>query len=444
MSNEYGQALSGSVADFRNAEGVDLLDRWMSHYDWWERRSEYGVDPYSKYTLGRITTVTQAHSRKGRVIGSGRSINFASQDYLSLAGHPAVCEAAKNAIDNYGVHSAGSAALMGQTLMTEVLEKRIAEKLKLNDCTVFPTGWGAAYGTIRALVSQKDHVVMDIISHASLIEGARAATKNVHFFPNNNTDHLERKLKRIRSDDPSCGILVVTEGLFSMDSTTPDIEKFQELAHFYDATLFLDVAHDFGSMGSSGGGSLEIQDMLGKVDIVMGSFSKSFASNGGFVATNHPSLKLALRYNSGPLTFTNALSPVQAACVIASLDIIQSSEGAIRREKLMSNSISLRDRLSSRGFKVLGKPSAIVPVVLGPVDEARIITREILNSGFLVNLVEYPAVSRNSARWRLQVMADHDSSQINDLVDATSKIKDSISVFSSDTFSLVDVTSLGR
>lgn len=405
-------ALGGSVADFRDVPGTDLLDRWIPQYEWLEGRLAHEVDPYSKYTSGRITTVTEAFDRSGRRLGRGPSVNFASQDYLSLASHPQVLAAAHDAVERYGVHSAGSAALMGSTELAVHLEQRIAAHLKFSDCTVFPTGWGAGYGVVRTLVRASDHVVMDALSHACLQEGARSATRNVHLFPNNDVEGARRRLGRIRQEHPDAGILLITEGLFSMDSTTPDIQAMQLAADEHGATLLVDVAHDYGSLGDSGSGTLEQQDMLGRVDVVMGSFSKTFASNGGFVATNHPALKLALRYNCGPLTFTNALSPVQAACVHAALDIVQSAEGRERRERVMRSSQQLRAGLTTLGVEVLGEASAIVPAVLGSVADARLLTRAMQQEGFLVNLVEFPAVSRSASRWRLQVMADHTPAQI--------------------------------
>lgn len=156
--------------------------------------------------------------------------------------------------------------------------------------------------------------------------------------------------------------------------------------------------------------------MLGRVDIVMGSFSKTFASNGGFVATDHPALKLALRYGCGPLTFTNSLSPVQAAIVLKCFDIIESPEGAERRKRLMENAIYMREALTAAKFQLLGQPSAIVPVVLGKNATSRLMTRYMLSNGALVNLVEYPAVSRNTCRWRVQIMSDHTKGQLDTFV----------------------------
>ena len=148
----------------------------------------------------------------------------------------------------------------------------------------------------------------------------------------------------------------------------------------------------------------------------MGSFSKTFASNGGFVASNHPQLKLAFRCHCGPSLFTNAMSPVAAATVRACLRIVQGHEGIERRGRLMRNSIRLREGLRAEGFEVLGQPSAIVPVTLGDNALSRLITKHCLRMGAIVNLVEFPVVARNACRWRLQVMADHTEDQIDQLV----------------------------
>jgi glycine C-acetyltransferase len=401
---------NGVTADFLDLGKTNILDRWNRHLEWWDGRLSLQVDPYSKYTASRISTTIEAHDRGGRKISG---INFASQDYLSLASHPLIAEAACATIRDLGVHSAGSMALMGNTAISIRLEQAIADFLGMRDCILFPIGWAAGYGIVKTLVTRRDHIIIDVLAHACLQEGARNATGNVHAVPHLSTAAVERRLKRLRAAEPQAGILVVTETLFSMDSDVPDIRSLQALCHQYDATLVVDVAHDLGSFGATGRGHLEIQGMLGKVDIVMGSFSKSFASNGGFVATNHPALKMALRYACGPLTFTNALSPIQAAIVLAAISIITSPEGSARRERLMANILRMRNGLQAEGFTVLGQPSAIVPVVIGPNDLSRLITRHAQTHGAVVNLVEYPAVSRNTCRWRIQVMADHTPEQID-------------------------------
>lgn len=410
-SPESAYFLEGDVAQYRDVSGRCLLNRLMSHANWSAARLKNSVEPYSKHTRGKIKNRSEAFDRAGRAYNGP---NFASQDYLSLAGHPQIKAAAVKAVSDCGVHSAGSAALMGLTEQTRQLEQRIASWLGFKDTTVFPTGWGAGYGIIKALVRPTDHVLIDMLSHACLMEGARAATANVHSFPHLSSSGLEKKLSRIRSENPEAGILVVTESLFSMDSDTPNLKEAAYIAHKYHATIVVDCAHDLGSLGADGKGHLSQQSAMQDVDIVMGSFSKTFASNGGFVACNHEGMKVALRYSCGPLTFTNAISPIQAAVVLEALNIVQSLEGAERRSRLMHNILKLRNKLTEMDFEVLGAPSSIVPVILGDSKISRLICRFTLEGGALVNLVEYPAVSRYTCRFRLQVMADHTEQDIDE------------------------------
>ncbi len=409
LKTENSYVLGGSVADFLDVSGKDILGRLQPHTDWWNARHEFGLDPYSKASSGPILAECQAGDRKGRL---WYGVNFASQDYLSLASHPKIKEAAKTAADHYGVHSAGSPALMGNTTPSIKLEKELAAFVGMRECIVFPTGWAAAYGAIRGLIHADDHVVIDQLAHASLMEGAKAATKNVHVFPHLSLRGLERSLKRVRLANPNAGVLVVTESLFSMDSDSPDLVAHQELARKHEAFLLVDAAHDLGCLGPTGRGHLEIQGLLGKIDLLMGSFSKTFASNGGFVASNHPAMKLALRYGSCPQTFSNAISPIQACVVLEALNIVRSEEGQRRRVQMLDNAIRLRHELGASGFEVMGEASPIIPVVIGDSGRSRTITMFCLERGALVNLVEYPAVSKNAARFRLQAMSDHTEEHI--------------------------------
>lgn len=392
----------------------NLIARWRPINDWFLARGEAGIDPYQKTSLGKCGPEIHGAYRNGRPF---RGVNFASQDYLSLSGHPEIAQAAATAVERYGAHSAGSAILMGNTALSTELERRLAEYLGYADATLFPIGWAAGYGIIKTLVRETDHVVIDILAHACLQEGARAATAHVSRFPHLSTEAVEKRLKRIRGSDPRAGILVVTETLFSMDSDIPDIAAFQALCHRYDATLLVDCAHDLGALGERGLGVLHAQDMVGKVDILMGSFSKTFASPGGFVACNDLGLKFALRSSCGPSTFTNAMTPIQAAIIDAALSIIDSQEGDERRARLLANTTLLRGGLAVEGFTVMGQPSAIVPVILGNASISRLMTKYAAEEGGIVNLVEYPAVARNACRWRMQVMADHTESHIRSMVD---------------------------
>src|ERR1700745_3030423 len=181
-----------------------------------------------------------------------------------------------------------------------------------------------------------------MLSHSCLQEGANAATNNIHLFRHLDNDYCRDILAKIRSKDKDNGILVVTEGLFSMDSDTPKLLELQALCHEYNAILVVDVAHDLGCLGNDGRGHIGMQNMVGKIDLVMGSFSKTFASNGGFVACQSRAVKEYLRFYSAPATFSNALSPVQAATILKAFDIVDSLEGRVLRLELLANIKSLR------------------------------------------------------------------------------------------------------
>ena len=295
---------------------------------------------------------------------------------------------------------------MGNTSHARALARALGEFLEMEHVTLYPTGYAAGAGVIRGLVRSCDHIVMDMLAHACLQDGAAAATKNVYLHRHLDVDAVEIRLAQIRAKDKENAILVVTEGLFSMDSDTPDIKALHAACKAYRATLMVDVAHDFGALGD-GRGHIGIQDALQHVDIVMGAFSKTFASNGGFVACRTRAVKEYLRYFSMPGTFSNALSPVQSAIVLQALRIVRSAEGATRREALMTNVLALRTQLVAAGMDVYGDPSAIVAVHVGNEALTRLVGRQLTRIGLVANMVEFPAVEKGKARFRLQVMADH-------------------------------------
>ena len=390
-------------------KGPDLLGRCEEFYEWQDVRRQSGTWPFSRSTEAGPAASCAVRDDSG-VLSDG--VNFASQDYLSLSSHPAVAAAAKDAVDTMGVHSAGSPALVGNTSTSIALERRLAGFLGVGEAILFPTGWAAGFGVIKGLVRSQDYIVMDALAHACLQTGAAAATKNVVLFRHLDVDDCRRKLAAIRSKDAGAGIMLVTEGLFSMDSDVPDIAAMQTLAHEHGATLMVDVAHDLGNLGPGGTGHIGAQGMLGQVDLVMGSFSKTFGSNGGFVATNSRAVKEYLRFYSPSCTFSNALSPAQVAIVAKALDIVDSAEGDDLRGKLMTNVLSLRAELLDRGLEFYGEPSAIVAVKAGDEALARMTSRELPLLGLLANLVEFPAVAKGKARFRLQVMARHTADEI--------------------------------
>ena len=418
MSNRtYGRvppaALSSSMRDFRVPGGADLLGRTEGFFRWQDLRRQNGLWPFSRATEDGPKTVCAAQDDRGNRM---RGVNFASQDYLSLSSHPDIMTTAIETIARCGVHSAGSAALVGNTSHSVALERKISEFVNMDHVVLYPTGWGAGFGVVKGLVRSADHVVMDMLAHSCLQEGAHAATQNIHLFRHLDNEYCRNLLTKIRAKDRDNGILVITEGLFSMDSDTPDLAALQALCDEFNATLVVDVAHDLGALGEDGRGHIGIQNMLGKVDVVMGSFSKTFASNGGFVACKSRAVKEYLRFYSAPATFSNALSPVQAATILKAFDIVDSLEGRVLRLELLANVISLRRELKEAGLDYYGDPSAIVCVKLGSEGLARLVSRRLPELGLVANLVEFPAVPKGQARIRMQVMANHTEQNISDAV----------------------------
>jgi len=406
-------ALTGSMRDFRVPGGADLLGRTEGFYRWQDLRRQNGLWPFSRATEDGPKTVCAAQDDSGNKM---QGVNFASQDYLSLASHPGIVATAIETIERCGVHSAGSPALVGNTSHSVALERKIAEFINMEHVVLYPTGWGAGFGVVKGLVRSADHIVMDMLSHSCLQEGAGAATNNVHLYRHLDNNYCRDVLTKIRSKDKQNGILVITEGLFSMDSDTPELLELQTLCHEFNATLVVDVAHDLGCLGKEGRGHIGMQDMLGKIDVVMGSFSKTFASNGGFVATNSRAVKEYLRFYSAPATFSNALSPAQAATILKAFDIVDSFEGRVLRLELLANVTTLRRELTEAGLEYYGDPSAIVCVKMGSEGLARLVSRRLPHLGLVANLVEFPAVPKGAARIRMQVMANHSEQNISDAV----------------------------
>jgi glycine C-acetyltransferase len=308
--------------------------------------------------------------------------------------------------------------MMGASAHSVLLERTIADFLEAPEALVFPTGWAAAYGAIKGLVRPSDHVVMDALTHPALKEGAAAATRNIYLFRHNTVEDCRRWLQKIRDKDSQNGIMVVTESLFAMDSDAPDLVALQSLCDEFNATFVVDAAHDLGALGPNGRGAIGAQGLLGQVDLVIGSFSKSFGSNGGFVACRNREVKEYLRFFSSSCAFSSTLSPMQAATVMKAFEIVDSAEGQALRDRLMSAVQNLRRQLVEAGFEVYGEPSGVVCVKIGAEGLARLVARRLPEAGLIANLAEFPAVPKNQARLRLQVMAGHTEDNVRDAVSA--------------------------
>lgn len=403
-------AFDGSMADFEVGEGPDITDKCHRFFDWQTGRRRAGLWTFSSSLHSSPSSQSEISlDDNSRFQG----VNLASQDYLGLSSHPLVQEAGIAAIRDFGPHSAGSGALQGNTHLSLKLEEDLKNHLQCSAVTLFPTGWAAGFGSMSALIRPSDHVVMDQFSHNCLVSGATYATKNVHRFRHLSEESCRAIVSRIRKRDPRAGILVVTEGLFSMDSDVPDFGRLRSICDEYEAFLLVDIAHDLGALGPQGTGMLGEKGALHLPDFIVGSFSKSFSSNGGFLASRRREIHQYVKYYANSYTFSNALSPVQSAIVLEALKVIRSSEGDLLRSTLIQRVTRFRQALMEGRLPAGGSPSPIVPVDLVSAAVARLTAKLSLATGCLVNLVEYPAVSVGVGRLRLQCMATHSEKDLD-------------------------------
>jgi len=414
ISSDQSDAFAKHLGMFIEPVGAHLIERTRALSEWVRQRTELSTWPYARALDQAPAAKTRIKSQNGITV---EGFNFGSQDYLGLSQHYAIRDAAVRALVEYGPHAAASPMLQGNTALSRKLEQEIAELLNMDHILLFPTGWAAGFGAIVGLVRPNDHIVIDQLAHSCLMQGARAATGNIRLFHHNDVADVRRKLQRIRAKDTTNAILVVSEGLFSMDSDSPQVAALQDACKEYSAVLMLDVAHDLGAQGPGGTGQIGVQNMLGKVDIVMGSFSKTFASNGGFVATHDLSVKQFLGIYGGSHTYSNAISPVQCGVVIEAMRIVRSAEGDELRRLSKANINQLRDDFAAKAIECLGAPSNVVPVTVGDERLAKWTSHFLEMNGLIANLVEYPAVPRNRARFRFQVMASHTKDQIESAIE---------------------------
>jgi 7-keto-8-aminopelargonate synthetase-like enzyme len=398
-------SLTSNPAETPVTTGADLVAKAAAFTEWFDDSVRGGGFAYSKRLTRAPGPDCPLRYADGKVY---TGYNFSSQDYLGLATHPEVTQAACRAISRFGVHSAGSTALAGGMDCADELEAALAAHLGMPYVTLFPSGWAAGYGVTRGLVRANDHVIIDLLAHNCLQEGAAAATRNLHFFRHLDVQHARDKLSTIRANHADSGILLVTESLFAVDAGAPDLVALQAMCREFGALLLVDVSHDLGCSGPNGTGQLGLQGLHGGVDLVMGSFAKTFASNGGFVATHRRPVREYFRYHSPTNAFSTALAPAQIAVLLTALRIVRSSEGDRRRSGLLGAVHALRGGLAARQVEVLGQPAAIVPAMIGRDDVARLAAKLAAEAGVLANLFEHPVVARNAARLRLQVMSGHE------------------------------------
>jgi 8-amino-7-oxononanoate synthase len=350
------------------------------------------------------------------VIEGQKRIMLGSNNYLGLTHHPKVLEAAETALRRYGSGCTGSRFLNGTLELHCKLENALAEFMGKESCLVFSTGYMANLGLISALVSRRDVVYLDKLDHASIVDGANLSFGEVDRFSHGDLDELERKLAQ---DPADRGQMIMVDGVYSMEGNIADLPGLLRLAHRYGAVLAVDDAHAIGVVGPNGNGTAAHFGLTDEVEIITGTFSKSLASIGGFVAADE-SIIHYLRHHSRPLIFSASLPPASTAGTLAALEIIR--EEPERRERLWKNTRILQEGFRQLGFDIGATATPIVPVLTGPLEKTFLFWRRLFDAGVFTNPVVPPAVPPAECRLRTSLMATHTDEQIDAALETFAKI----------------------
>jgi 8-amino-7-oxononanoate synthase len=341
-------------------------------------------------------------------------VNFASNDYLGLASEPALVEAAKAAIDQYGVGT-GASRLVSGTLSAHLrLEERLASFKQTEAALVFSSGYTTAVGTLGALCRRDDVVILDKLSHACLIDGAKLSGAVVRVFPHNHLGKLESHLRWARENYPDARIIVVTESVFSMDGDWAPLRETITLKNRFGALLLLDEAHAVGVIGHHGRGLASYLDLADKVDIQMGTLSKALGCSGGYICGSRRLIDLLVN-RARSFIYSTAPSPALTAAAHAAIEFLDSPAGERRRQNLRRNLAQFAEEMPSifgNGKKV---HSAIIPIVLGPATAALEAAQNLIDKGYFVPAIRYPTVPKDAARLRVTISARHNENQISGL-----------------------------
>ncbi len=367
------------------------------------------------HLLRRLSSIDSASATT--VVQDGRRLlNFSSNNYLGLAHHPALKRAAAAAIRRFGVGAGASRLLSGNNRLYETLETAIAQFKSTPAALVFNSGYVANLGALGAWIQPGDLVFCDRLSHASLIEGARASAGTLRIYRHGDVDHLRKLLSGRRAGRRA---LIVTDGVFSMDGDIAPLPALLALAEEYDAQIYLDDAHATGVLGSRGAGTCDHFNLHHPRIIQMGTFSKALGGLGGFVATESPQIQYLIN-KSGPLIYTTALPPAVLAAAIAALSVI--GENDAPRQRLLRHAAYLRARIAAAGFDVGESCTTIIPIRIGDNETAVLFSRQLFEAGFWVPAIRPPTVPVGAARLRISLTAAHTRGQIDRLVEALSTL----------------------
>jgi len=345
------------------------------------------------------------------VINSKKVLMFGSNSYLGLTTHPKVKMASENAIKKYGSSVAGSRFLNGTTDLHIELEHRLARFLNKEAVLLFTTGFQVNLGVIPTITRPNDIIILDRLNHASIFEGARLSRAPYVLYKHNDMVSLEQKLRLSRDAEMK---LIVVDGVFSMEGDLADLKGITQLAKQYNAVVMSDCAHAIGVIGEHGAGAASHFDVEDQVDLIGGTFSKSLASIGGFIASDASTVEY-IKHNSRSLIFSASPTPAAVAAALASLDIIESDDSL--RLQLLNNTQYAIAAFKSLGFNTGKTETPIIPLYIGDDKKTYELTNLLLSKGVFVNPVVAPAVSPENSMIRFSLMATHTREQIDKAID---------------------------
>ncbi len=382
-----------------------------------QKRAEEFTEPQKYKKLGLypyFRVIESGQDAEVKIQGHKVSM-FGSNSYLGLTSHPKVKEAAIAAIKKYGTGTAGSRFLNGTLDIHVELEHRLAHFVNKEAALAFSTGFQSNLGAIPTVVGRNDVAIIDEQSHASIIDGTRLSFGRILKYRHNDMTSLEKVLNNLGENHGRDSLrLIVTDGLFSMEGDIAHVDEIVKLAEKYDTSVMIDDAHGLGVLGESGAGTVNYFGLDGKVEMIVGTFSKSLASIGGFIAGSNDLINY-LQHNARSLIFSASLPPASAASVIAALDIIENEPEHM--EKLWENTHHAQNRFKELGMDVGKSETPIIPIYIRDNNKAFIISKMLLDNGVFINPVISPAVRQEDSLLRFALMATHTITQIDDAID---------------------------
>ena len=364
----------------------------------------------------RIITTAQS----AEIVANNKPVlNFCANNYLGLSSHPQVTKAAKKAIDTHGFGLSSVRFICGTQDIHKQLEREIADFLGMEDAILYAAAFDANGGIFEPILNEEDAIISDELNHASIIDGIRLCKAKRFRYKNNDMTDLELQLKAAKEGN-SRRILIVTDGVFSMDGTIAAVNKICDLADKYEAMVMIDECHSTGFMGKTGRGTHELHECMGRVDIITGTLGKALGgASGGFTAARKEIVSM-LRQRSRPYLFSNTLAP---SIVGASLKVLEILRGSTRlRDKLESNTQFFRKEMTKAGFDIVKGTHPIVPVMLYDAKLAQEMAKRLMDEGVYVVGFFFPVVPKGKARIRVQISAGHSKEHLAAAVAAFTKV----------------------